>query len=534
MSNNNSHQPNRIIRFSITLITILIFIVAIIALQSSPSATGVQAAPPEGPLMLGPTNTFTPTPTATSTSTETPTPTLTPTASDTPAPTPSGTFIFSDAYEPNNSLGQAYEASAGIVLSPITLWPADDVDYFRFIGKAGSAYEIFTLNLAGDLDTILSVYDTNGNLIQENDDFEPLSRASKVTISVFVDGYYYIGIRQSPPIITSPNNTYDLEIKEILGTETPTAQPTGTRVPSIEDLCEDNGDFDHACVIELGTDYAFDFVPLEGEGPDNDFFRIWVKQGLFYTCETFGLSSVNDTNMIFFSGPSEDQGIAGNDDIDKEAGNLGSRIDYIATYDGWLYVLVGPVAPPEYAISNLYTYSMRCDQLAFTPTPTPTVTNTPGALPTTGPTPSPISTFVFPTAFPTPTQLPPDLFFTPVPTPQPNVNIFPLPTATTVAGGGSTNINLNITLYYDANSNFQPELNEGIMDASVALYDNATGDLLAFGYTNDAGNIRFGPIAASGAIRISVPFLNFNQVVTGNNSNILIRIAPQPLPVIIP
>lgn len=93
---------------------------------------------------------------------------------------------------------------------------------------------------------------------------------------------------------------------------------------------------------------------------------------------------------------------------------------------------------------------------------------------------------------------------------------------------------VNVTLYYDSNNNFMPELTEGIVDAAVALYENSTGQLLAFGYTNEAGMIRFDGIETTGALRIVVPFLNYSQVVIGDESTVLIRVAPQPLPAGIP
>jgi hypothetical protein len=120
-----------------------------------------------------------------------------------------------------------------------------------------------------------------------------------------------------------------------------------------------------------------------------------------------------------------------------------------------------------------------------------------------------------------------------VPTSRPNVVIVPLPTATSAAGG-ATAVNLDITLYYDANNNFTAELNEGIVGAAVGVFDNASGQLLAFGYTNEAGNVRFGPIATTGAIRVSVPFLNFSQVLAAGDSTIFLRVAPQALPIVIP
>jgi hypothetical protein len=95
-------------------------------------------------------------------------------------------------------------------------------------------------------------------------------------------------------------------------------------------------------------------------------------------------------------------------------------------------------------------------------------------------------------------------------------------------------VTINVTLFYDANDNFTPELTEGIMNAAVALYDNATGKLISFGTTNEAGIAQFSNVSASGAIRVTVPFLNYSQIVVGGNADILIRVAPQPLPIGIP
>jgi hypothetical protein len=41
-------------------------------------------------------------------------------------------------------------------------------------------------------------------------------------------------------------------------------------------------------------------------------------------------------------------------------------------------------------------------------------------------------------------------------------------------------------------------------------------------------------IATTGAVRVEVPFLNFRQIVGAGESNILLRVAPQPLPIGIP
>ena len=75
----------------------------------------------------------------------------------------------------------------------------------------------------------------------------------------------------------------------------------------------------------------------------------------------------------------------------------------------------------------------------------------------------------------------------------------------------------------------RPSREGAVEDVAVAVYDNTTGELLAFGYTNEAGVIRFSSLVVSGAVRVSIPYLQFNQVGTGT-SNVFIRVAPFQLP----
>ena len=195
------------------------------------------------------------------------------TRTPTPTRTPVATPIYVDQYEPNNTLQTAYTLSSGQVLSAITLWPAGDIDYFRFHAKSGSVYEVSTSALDPGLDTYLTVYDTNGNVIGTNDDAEPLSRASQVTFSAGQTGFYFFSVVNRDP--TDPvDQTYSAGVTEVLGTATP------TRVASVDD-CEPNGTFQTACALQLDVAHSADFVPPVGTGEDNDFYRIWVKEGLY-------------------------------------------------------------------------------------------------------------------------------------------------------------------------------------------------------------------------------------------------------------
>jgi len=452
-----------------------------------------------------------------------------------PTPTPAATGsvqpIFADALEPNNSFNEASDLISGASATcNLTFYPPGDEDYFRWWGVAGVSYTISTSNLTPGLDTVLFVYSANQNLIGQNNDVEPGNFASQVTFTANNTGYFYARtINQQPgdPV----NKTYCIQVSQFV-------EPTPTPPPSFPvgaDECEWNSTFETACLITIDTTLSLNFIPTLGSPQDTDIFRLWIKPGIFYTCETeIPVGSAADTNMIFFDGNTNPfNPPLGNDD--KELGDLGSRLSYLSTYTGWLYIMVGPVdVLDEVSETSLQTYTLTCTQTVATPTPIPTNTPVPVALPPGGGsfnTSTPTPTTEIPTPFPTPTPINPADFI-PTPEPPPVVDVQPLPTVTP-ASGGTQAINIQVTVFYDSNRNYLPELNEGIMDTAVALYDNATNELLSFGQTNEAGVIRF-ETQTTGTVRIVVPYLNYTQIVTQASDEILIRVAPGTLPITLP
>jgi hypothetical protein len=444
---------------------------------------------------------------------------------NTPTATTGAPPVYVDDYEPNNTFQEAYStASDANPLCSITLWPSGDIDFFRFTGKSGSAYEVLTTSVSPGLDTQLTVYNPQLEEIGSNDDAEPVTRASRVTITADSNGFYYARIINKDPSDPA-TKTYCFEVNELQPPTPPPPFPTGT------DQCEFNSLFEFACEIGEGETKSLNFVPSLGSDQDTDIFRLWVKPGIQYTCETHDLAPVTDTNIILFDLNTNPFNPAiGNDD--KAPGDYGSRVTYLSSYTGWLYIMVGPANPPALEEAPAHTYQLTCTATAATATPTASPTFTPrppgsGGFPATATSAAPLPT-------PLPTITPIDFsFLTVTPIPPPVIQFQPLPTSTPFAGSQQS-ATIDITLYYDSNFNFMPELTEGIVDVAVALYDNATGQLIAFGYTNEAGMIRFDTTTASGALRIAVPFLNYSQVVVGGSSTVLLRVAPQPLPIGIP
>ncbi|MCA9953122.1 MAG: hypothetical protein H6657_14030 [Ardenticatenaceae bacterium] len=442
--------------------------------------------------------------------------------------------IFADAQEPNNSFGEAAETAADAAdLCNLTFYPPGDQDYFRWWGKAGITYIVTTSNLDAGLDTVLDVYNTNQSLIATNDDVSAGIFRSEVRFTAGVDGYYYARVTNKTPI-DPVNKRYCFGVESsVEPTSTP---PPG--FPAAADDCEFNSTIETACLFVAGeTKSNLNFVPSLGSSQDTDIFKMWVKPGIYYTCETvIPAGSAADTNMIFWdSNGNPFNPWLGNDDKVPGGLDFGSEVSYLSTYTGWLFVVVGPVNVPPLDEAPLHEYSLTCLAVESTPTPTPSPTSsfTGGGTGGTFATATPQPTVAFPTPFPTPTPIDFSAFFTPTPAPPPVVQFQPLPTSTP-SGGGTQSANINVTLYYDTNNNFLPELTEGIVNAAVSLYDNGTGELISFGHTNETGVVRFTGVNAAGAVRVVVPFLNYSQVVLSDNADILVRVAPQPLPIGIP
>ncbi len=440
---------------------------------------------------------------------------LEPTSAPPPTPLPT-TVSGADAYETYNGFTDNNQFAHAFVF-PVTTYvklstylgiatfhtlnpPGRDVDYYKFWGKNGKWYRVTTSELSA-VDTYVDIYRENTTTnITHNDDGGG-GYASLVSFQAPNSEYYYIKVTNKVNALGS----YNMTVEEI-GEPAPGATATpGPGPTSGADSCEDNADFGKACVIAANDPKTFNFVPPYG-GVDNDFFKMWIKPGFLYECSTSYLDAGVDPNLIVFTGPSWDNAIGGNDDV--EPGDLNSYFSYYSTYTGWLYLLVGygDRTPSDVSNSN---YTFECKMTApGEPTRTP------------GPTSGTVTAVPIPTNPPstaTPAGLTVRSLTTPTPVPD--------------SGGApeSQFMRIKVVVYYDANGDGEPGAGEGIAGISVKAYEAAANQQLAQQFTDEQGYLEF-TVSARGPVRVSIPFFGFSQLVSGEEATIRLRVPSQALP----
>ncbi len=382
----------------------------------------------------------------------------------------------------------------------------------------------------GNYNLAMIIYDSNRHpILTDTNPFD--GNSASLTLVAENSGPYYFKIFQYSDQCSG--GTYHLSVSATAPTPTPTPTSTPTPTPtpgpgtptptptwiSGYDQYEPNYDFDHAKIIAPGVTYDLNFVPWGNGDVDNDYFKLWVKPGLIFTCETFDLAPVVDTNMIFYD--ANRNLIGGNDD--RTLGDYSSKLSYYSTYEGYLYILIGPGQRLSREDSAHSDYRLRCTKsvpgtVTGTPVPskdeaTPIPTPTAKPNPTTSPLPTPTSA----------AQSSVELTIQPMTTPAPS-------TPTAEASGFRT---FRVTLYYDTNNDGQFGAGEGVSGIFIRITDFINGEELARGYTNEEGQLTF-TVPTVGTVFVEVPLLGLSRPLEPERPEMQIRIAPMPLPDQIP
>jgi hypothetical protein len=160
---------------------------------------------------------------------------------------------FRDVFEPNDSAAPAHDRRTcghddhdnrgrGLVRLPFNtakrfseISPlGDDVDFFRFRAKAGDILAIETLPGLQSMDTVLGIFDEDGNLLVADDD-SGVGTLSRLLLQVVVDGTYAVGVSTYPDLTFSGAGgdfgRYVLNISSYRGTVLPVGDDSSVEVP---------------------------------------------------------------------------------------------------------------------------------------------------------------------------------------------------------------------------------------------------------------------------------------------------------------
>jgi hypothetical protein len=374
-------------------------------------------------------------------------PTATPTISTSATPTSIG---CNDPYEPDNNIAQAKNIDLNTE-QVHTLCQSGtsgaDVDFVRFAVNGGKVYSLYTKDLSGPVDTVITLYDSAGHAIDENDDCSPGQGLYSCLNHVFPGtGVYYLRIRDKRGL-NGPGYQYTVGFSstgELPPTGTPTVTPTenpNSPTPTTgpcEDAYESDGVPEDAKVI-LINDPNPQHHSICPQG-DADWVRFYGRAGKEYTIQTSNLGPGLDTFMFLFDSDMTTI-LAQNDD----GGNgVASRIDFFPQRDDWYFVQVknaGDLGLPE------MTYDLTLSVVPGVPQPPGTATPIIAPIETvTGEpnVPSP-TTLVEPTNPPLPT--PTEGVIPPTPAAEPIKSTpFPKPTDEELATPGQPSVNTPVRL----------------------------------------------------------------------------------------
>jgi ribosomal protein L37E len=259
-----------------------------------------------------------------------PSPTIAPPAAAPTSVAPSPTIISgADAYEPDDDIAQAKPIATDGTPQAHNLDRRGDQDYVSFEAEDGFAYTIETFDL-GEIDTIIFLYDAQGQELAHNDDGTDEPYASRITWVAPDTGIYYAMVRDLAGDSAGPEATYSLSVKES---------------PFVEgaDPFEPDDDLASARPIDTtGTHQAHTFHT----STDVDYVYFSAQGGKRYAIETGGLTGDCDTVIFLYDRDGVELDL--NDDAGEEV--LSSLLEWTAPSSGTYYVEVrdfGGHAGPE-------------------------------------------------------------------------------------------------------------------------------------------------------------------------------------------
>lgn len=249
-----------------------------------------------------------------------------------------------DAYEPDDDAASATPFEVGSKPQQHGFCPESDLaDWVSFEAQAGQSFDIATLELESYCDTVLKLYDGDGETLLAQDDDGGAGWASRL-------------------LWTSPAaGTYYLEVREYFGR---TGRDTGyaVRVDSTDPVCQSDAYEPDGTLAEAGT------ILIDGPAQEHNFCASddatdWVTfqaaAGETYVVETANLGLESNTALTLYDAA---ETVLVTDD-DGGAEPLSSRIEWTCPESGTYAVRIHDVG----ARTGEHTgYHLRVSRVPFT------------------------------------------------------------------------------------------------------------------------------------------------------------------------
>jgi hypothetical protein len=267
-------------------------------------------------------------------------------AGTTASPTPNTTDC-NDVYEPDDQLLQARGIALNSEQIHLLCKPGpsggyvSDTDWIVVSASSGKVYSFITKNLAGPVDTIISLHLANGDKLAENDDATPgQGLGSRIDYTFGGTGNYFLRIRDKSGA-SGPGYRYTVSF-ESTGQLPPSATATPSNTPNpfsptptpgqCHDTFEPDGVMETAKLMYIGSTQRHSICPVG----DADWIRFYARPGKVYTVRTLNLGVGVDTYMWVFDSEGK---ILGYDD-DGGGEGVSSRVDFYPLADGFYFVQI--------------------------------------------------------------------------------------------------------------------------------------------------------------------------------------------------
>jgi hypothetical protein len=252
--------------------------------------------------------------------------------------------LAEDEYEPDDIMAQANAILLGVPQTHGIHEPGDR-DWVFFEAVEGQTYVVETSHLQGGMDTIIHLYDEEGEKLAENDDHAG-DQASRITWRARSSATLYVAVEDYYGDEATPEMGYTISVSEGEPYEADPYEPDDTQ--------------DEASTIEVGSYQAHSLHVTA----DHDWVCFQATSGTDYVVETFDLGDWIDTYVTLHS----PDGVELAADDDGGAEPLSSLIRWKATVDGTLCAMVRDLGDGRAGPGTEYSIRVREEgAVALTP-----------------------------------------------------------------------------------------------------------------------------------------------------------------------